>query len=197
MVTRERCLALSAALPAAALIGAAVGLTAHSFATGNGWFHAAAPPPSATALMAAVIRPDLAAVDAVLLAGQSPNVRVPYRDRGVTRNEVIAVSPLFVAVARGDENITALLLTSADPARPENREALCAAAYMGRRDLLPLLLAHGADPHGLACPMYGHLAPADLAEARRYPSLAAHLRTWTGDRPGALPTVSSVTDVSR
>jgi hypothetical protein len=199
VVTRERWLAWSAALPAAVLIGAAIGLTVHSFVTGNGWFHGAAPPPSAAALVEAVVQPDLAAVDALLLAGQSPNVRVPYRDRRVTRGETIAVSPLFVAVARGDEDIAALLIRTADLTRAENREAFCAAAHQGRRDMAYLLLANGADPGGLSCAMYGGLPPPDLAEVRRHGALAAHLRAWLDDHAaaGAVPTLSTVTDVNR
>lgn len=194
---REVCLAWSAAFPAAALTGIIVGLMMHSFATGDGWFHAEAPAPSPTALLEAVTRPHLANVDALLLAGQSPDVRVSYRDRRITGDETIEVSPLFVAVARGDENITALLLAFADLTRQENREAFCAAAYTGRRDLLAQLLARGADPAGLRCAMYGNLMPADLAEARRHSRLAAQLRARTAGLPSAQPSLSTVADTSR
>jgi hypothetical protein len=197
VVTRDQWLAWSAALPAAALIGAVVGLITHSFVTGDGWFHGDMPAPSAAALMEAVRRPDLADVDALLMAGQSPDIREPFADRRLTGDRTFDVSPLFVAVARGDENITALLLASADLGRLENREALCAAAHLNRRDLLRQLLARGVDPADLVCAMYGDLSPADVADARRHDELAADLRGWIATRELERPTLSAVTDISR
>jgi hypothetical protein len=148
--------------------------------------------------MDAVNRPDLADVDALLLGGQSPDVRAPYADRLVTRGKTFDVSPLFVAVARGDDNITRLLLTVADLSRLENREALCAAAYMGRHELLNRLLRHGVEPSDLACTMYGGPSPAELADSRRYSAIAAGLREGVNSsNKGTLPSLSNVIDVSR
>jgi hypothetical protein len=162
---RERWMAVSAAGPVAVLLATMAAVTVHSFVTRDGWFHGRTPVSSGSALIDAVIDGDLATVDALLIVGQSPDVRVPYRHHEITRGRVERVSPLFVAVARGDENVARLLLEVADLSRPENAETFCAALSFGRADMVRALLDRAADPAAVdTCPASGGRTLAELVE---------------------------------
>ena len=161
--TRTR-LVGAAATPAIVAVVLGLWLLAQGLTGHIALFYSVPVPPSS--LMDAVTRKDLAEAHAAIYGGANPNALAPYRHADITLGRTMNVSPLFVAVAQGDENMVRMLLgQGVDPTTPSSLAAVCAGAMMGRDDLIALLADAGAETEAVTtCHEYHDESPATLAE---------------------------------
>jgi hypothetical protein len=121
------------------------------------------------AMSAAVERGDLGAAHAVLVLRGNANDFIPVRHRELTRDQVVWVTPLVYAAARGDAILMRMLLDNgADPRQDRNRLAVCAAQNQpAAREVLDAWQVTSA----IECPLPQRRRPVllQLAEAQGTP----------------------------
>ena len=111
-----------------------------------GVFHVPQPAATIQTLVDAVARKDLAGAQAIVRSGVNPNTTGIYTHANLTRGRPVQVTPLYVAIAQHEINMTRMLIgAGASVAAPEGLAAVCTAARGGHLEILQVLKTSGAD----------------------------------------------------
>jgi hypothetical protein len=121
--------------------------------------------PAASATLADAIRHHgVEHAYAFIRAGQDPNAATPFRDRELTGDREVAVTPLVVAVATNRDNAVMMLLGfGARLDHPGNRLVICLADRLGHEAIAKILRSSGQAPPDVSCPATPVSGPPLLA----------------------------------
>jgi hypothetical protein len=113
----------------------------------SGWapiLYADPVPGSTDALIEAILNADLATAHAAIQNGADPNAAGAVQRPDLVRIGGASMTPLALAVARGDETMVSMLVTAGAATGGEyGREAWCAAERRGSDDMRETLIRHG------------------------------------------------------